>query len=146
MSHRFTVLTASHHLSALKMEARALLSSFGAEATVPKYLVVLSFSRSSGPGAKLIIRSHCERPSESRAALMRHGYYQMPERALLPRPSDHHFFFQPYYVRSTQSFSSSASRSQAANVDDVRAKVCATLGSIICFVCLNVYLFSYMPW
>ena len=72
------------------MEARALLSSFGA---VPKYLVALSFSRSSGPGAKLIIRSHRERPSESRAALMRHEYYQMPERALLPRPSDHQFFF-----------------------------------------------------
>lgn len=42
------------------------------------------------------------------------------------------FVLQPYYVKSTHSLlmTSSASRSQAANMDDVLAKVCVSLISL----------------
>lgn len=52
----------------------------------------------------------------------------------IPNLFDDLFFVsQPYYVKSTHSLlmTSSASRSQAANVDDVLSKVCIQFGSTL---------------
>ncbi|KAF8557565.1 hypothetical protein OG21DRAFT_277925 [Imleria badia] len=95
-------------------ETRAWLTSFRTAAAVPKSLVELSFSRSSGPGGQNVnklstkVTARCPVdapwiPLWARDSLMR----------------------SPYYVKSTHSLlmTSSTSRSQAANVDDVLVKL-----------------------
>lgn len=68
----------------------------------------------------------------------------------LPRYSDladGQTHLQSYYVKSTHTLlmTSSASRSQACNVDDVLAKVGFGLACSSRFTLVNIYPISYMP-
>ncbi|KAI9566863.1 hypothetical protein HD554DRAFT_1070876 [Boletus coccyginus] len=95
-------------------EACTWLSSFRAAATVPKHLAELSFSRSSGPGGQNVNKLSTKVTARCRVDA---PWIPLWVRDRLMRSS--------YYVKSTHSIlmTSSTSRSQAANVDDVLAKL-----------------------
>ncbi|KAN0087894.1 hypothetical protein V8E55_006515 [Tylopilus felleus] len=95
-------------------EARAWLTNFRAAASVPKHLVQLSFSRSSGPGGQNVNKLSTKVTARCRV-----------DAAWIPLWARESLMRSPYYVKSTHTLlmTSSTSRSQAANVDDVLAKL-----------------------
>ncbi|KIJ14434.1 hypothetical protein PAXINDRAFT_135038 [Paxillus involutus ATCC 200175] len=95
-------------------EARSWLSSFRAAATIPKHLAELSFSRSSGPGGQNVNKLSTKVTARCRV-----------DAPWIPPWARENLMRSPYYVKSSHSLlmTSSASRSQASNVDDVLSKL-----------------------
>ncbi|KAF9223325.1 hypothetical protein BS17DRAFT_781696 [Gyrodon lividus] len=95
-------------------EARSWLSSFRAVATIPKHLAELSFSRSSGPGGQNVNKLSTKVTARCRVDA---PWIPLWVRESLTR--------SPYYVKSSHTLlmTSSASRSQASNVDDALSKL-----------------------
>ncbi|KAF9238541.1 hypothetical protein BU15DRAFT_47558 [Melanogaster broomeanus] len=99
-------------------EARSWLSSFRAAATIPKHLAELSFSCSSGPGGQNVNKLSTKVTARCRL--------DAPWIPLWARES---LMRSPYYTKSSHSLlmTSSTSRSQASNVDDVLSKLHALI-------------------
>ncbi|KAH7884785.1 RF-1 domain-containing protein [Phlebopus sp. FC_14] len=95
-------------------EARAWLSNFKAAATIPKHLAELSFSRSSGPGGQNVNKVSTKVTARCRV-----------DASWIPLWARESLMRSPFYVKSSHSLliTSSASRSQALNVDDALSKL-----------------------
>jgi len=95
-------------------EVRAWLASFRTAGSVPKHLVELSFSRSSGPGGQNVNKLSTKVTARCRI-----------DAPWIPLWARETLMQSPYYAKSTHSLlmTSSTSRSQASNIDDVLAKL-----------------------